>query len=150
MPEIIIEPAKGTCAFGAGLMGWAFTIPHFARLYAAKIQGSTVEYWNELLWGNHFYNSKKNVWTNKSRNEDNSENERGFALYIMDPIIKLFDHVYKDKKDKYLKLLEKWNIKLTPEDEGLSGSKLLINIMKRFLPAADALLEMFILHLPNP
>jgi elongation factor 2 len=58
--------------------------------------------------------------------------------------------VYKDKKDKYLKLLEKWNIKLTPEDEGLSGSKLLINIMKRFLPAADALLEMFILHLPNP
>jgi len=150
MPDLTVDPAKGHVAFGAGLMGWAFTIPHFARLYSRKIEGSTVEYWNELLWGNHFYNKTRNVWTNKSRNDDNTENERGFALYIMDPIINLFDYVLKDKKEKYMKLLNKWDIKLTPEDEGLSGKKLLTAIMKRFLPAAEALLEMFILHLPSP
>jgi elongation factor 2 len=103
-----------------------------------------------MLWGNHFYNETKNVWTNKSRNEDGTENERGFALYIMDPIIKLFDHVLKDKKEKYTKMLAKWGVKLTPDDETQTGKKLLTAIMKRFLPAADALLEMFVLHLPSP
>jgi elongation factor 2 len=119
-------------------------------LYAQKVEGSTVEYWNNLLWGNHFYNKAKNVWTNKSRNDDGTENARGFALYIMDPIISLFEYVLNDKKEKYSKLLKKWEIKLTPDDEMESGKKLLKIIMQKFLPAADALLEMLILHLPSP
>lgn len=33
-----------------------------------------MSYWTKNLWGNHFFNKKKNVWTNKIRNEDGSEN----------------------------------------------------------------------------
>jgi elongation factor 2 len=68
----------------------------------------------------------------------------------MDPIISLFEYVLNDKKEKYSKLLKKWEIKLTPDDEMESGKKLLKIIMQKFLPAADALLEMLILHLPSP
>jgi elongation factor 2 len=54
------------------------------------------------------------------------------------------------KKDEIPTLLEKLNIKLAPEDREKEGKQLLNVIMRTFLPAADALLEMLILHLPSP
>jgi elongation factor 2 len=54
------------------------------------------------------------------------------------------------KKDEIPTLLEKLNIKLSPEDREKEGKQLLKVIMRTFLPAADALLEMLILHLPSP
>jgi len=144
-----VDPTKGTCTFGAGLQGWAFTITHFARIYSKKY-GGEVDYWTRNLWGNHFFNKEKKCWTNKGTNEDGSENQRGFAAYIMEPIIDMFKYVLVDDKKHYTKLLNKLDIKLSVEDEVLSGKKLLKSIMQKFLPAADALLEMIILHLPSP
>ena len=54
------------------------------------------------------------------------------------------------KKDEIPTLLEKLNIKLTPEDREKEGKQLLKVVMRTFLPAADALMEMMILHLPSP
>ena len=54
------------------------------------------------------------------------------------------------KKDEIPVLLEKLNIKLSSEDKDKEGKALLKIIMRTFLPAADALLEMLILHLPSP
>jgi len=89
--------------------------------------------WNVNLWGNHFFNETKNVWTNKSSNQDGSTNERGFCLFIMKPILDMFRYVLhaddENNKKKYLKLLTKLEIKLTPDDEAESGKKLLKAIM---------------------
>ena len=60
-----------------------------------------MSYWTKNLWGNHFSNKKKNVWTNKLRNDDGSENHRGFAVYVMKLILDMFKYVLTDEKKKY-------------------------------------------------
>jgi elongation factor 2 len=76
--------------------------------------------------------------------------DRAFNQFILDPIFRIFAAVMNFKKDEIPTLLEKLNIKLTPEDREKEGKQLLKVVMRTFLPAADALMEMMILHLPSP
>jgi elongation factor 2 len=54
------------------------------------------------------------------------------------------------KKAEIPILLEKLSIKLSSEDMQKESKALLKVVMRAFLPAADALMEMMILHLPSP
>jgi elongation factor 2 len=76
--------------------------------------------------------------------------DRAFNNFILDPIFRIFAAVMNFKKDEIPTLLEKLNIKLTPDDREKEGKQLLKVVMRTFLPAADALMEMMILHLPSP
>ncbi len=54
------------------------------------------------------------------------------------------------KKEDTQKLVEKLKIKLTPDDREQEGKALLKIVMRKWLPAGDAMLQMITIHLPSP
>lgn len=146
--DVQVYPYKGTVAFGSGLHGWAFTVRQFAQRYAKKF-GVDRNKMMERLWGDNYFNPHTKKWTNKG-NHEGKPLDRAFNQFILDPIFRIFAAVMNFKKDEIPTLLEKLNIKLTPDDREKEGKQLLKVVMRTFLPAADALMEMMILHLPSP
>lgn len=146
--DVQVFPEKGTVAFASGLHGWAFTIRQFAHRYAKKF-GVDKQKMMERLWGDNFFNPHTKKWTKNAKYEG-KDLERSFNQFILDPIFKIFAAVMNSKKAEIANVLEKLSIKLPQEDREKEGKQLLKVVMRTFLPAADALMEMMILHLPSP
>jgi elongation factor 2 len=146
--DVQVYPFKGTVAFGSGLHGWAFTVRQFAQRYAKKFGVDRIKMM-ERLWGDNYFNPYTKKWTTKGTH-DGKPLERAFNQFILDPIFRIFNAVMNFKKDEITTLLDKLAIKLPVEDRDKEGKALLKIIMRTFLPAADAMLEMMILHLPSP
>ena len=62
----------------------------------------------------------------------------------------MFDAIMGFKKDATAKLLEKLSIKLTTEQREKEGKPLLKDVMRKWLPAGEAMLQMITMHLPSP
>lgn len=156
--DVQVYPDKGTVAFGSGLHGWAFTVRQFAVKYAKKF-GVDRNKMMQRLWGDNYFNPTTKKWTNKApevekKNKEGKKEivavERAFNQFILDPIFKIFDLHRAEKKAELWEAAEKIGVKLTQEEKDSQGKGLLKAIMRKFLPAADALLEMMVLHLPSP
>ncbi|XP_033634028.1 elongation factor 2-like [Asterias rubens] len=145
MGNIMVDPCKGTVGFGSGLHGWAFTLKQFAEIYSAKFKIEPAKLMKRL-WGDQFYNAKEKKW-NKVGGEGYV---RGFCQFVLDPIFKMFDAIMGFKKDATAKLLEKLSIKLTTEQREKEGKPLLKDVMRKWLPAGEAMLQMITMHLPSP
>ncbi|XP_011419427.1 elongation factor 2 [Magallana gigas] len=144
MGEISVDPKKGTVGFGAGLHGWAFTLKDFGAMYSKKF-GIPEDKLMKKLWGDNFYNEKDKKWS-----KDANAGDRGFVKYILTPIYHVFTTCMKSPKEKSLALAEKMGVKLTAEDKELEEKQLLKVIMRKWLPAGDAMLQMIVIHLPSP
>lgn len=147
--DVQVYPEKGTVAFGSGLHGWAFTLRQFAQRYSKKF-GVDKEKMMTRLWGENYFNPKTKKWTTKGQDADGKSLERAFNMFILDPIFKLFDSIMNFKKEQTASMLEKLEIPLKNDEKELEGKALLKVVMKKFLPAGDALLEMIVIHLPSP
>jgi elongation factor 2 len=149
MGDLQVYPDKGTVCFGSGLHGWGFTLTKFARLYAEKF-GVPQEKLLERLWGDNWFDPESKKWKKKNQSDSGKPLKRAFCQFILDPIYKLFDAVMNGKKDIFEKMITQLKIKLETEEKDQTGKILLKTVMRKFLPAADALLEMMVLHLPSP
>ncbi|RKP25193.1 P-loop containing nucleoside triphosphate hydrolase protein [Syncephalis pseudoplumigaleata] len=147
--DLQVYPEKGTVAFGSGLHGWGFTLRQFAKRYAAKF-GVDQEKMMNRLWGDNYFNPKTRKWAKQGVDADGQPLERAFCMFVLDPIFKLFDAIMNVKKEQTNNMLEKLEINLKAEERDLEGKALLKVVMRKFLPAADALLEMLVIHLPSP
>jgi len=145
MGNIMVDPSKGTVGFGSGLHGWAFSLKQFAEIYAEKFKIHPSKLMGRL-WGDQFYSAKDKKW--KKTQEEGSV--RGFTMFVLDPIYKMFDAVMNFKKDVYEKLLEKLDIKLSVEDRELEAKPLIKKIMQKWLPAGETMLQLITIHLPSP
>lgn len=68
----------------------------------------------------------------------------------MDPIIELFQAVLSNNKEEVNNKIEDLKINLTEEERLETDKKLLKTIMRKWISAADCLVEMMIKHLPSP
>merc|ERR1711976_1064917 len=143
--NVQVSPANGTVGFGSGLHGWAFTLKQFAEMYASKF-GIEEQKLMKRLWGDQFYHPKSKKWAKESQ----AGFVRGFTQYILDPIYKVFQFCMKKTKPEALALIEKIGVKLTSEEKELEEKKLLKTVMRKWLPAGEALLQMISIHLPSP
>jgi elongation factor 2 len=158
-----VNPIKGTVAFGSGLHQWGFTLKCFARFYAAKFN-TTEDKLTEKLWGDWVFATVdgKSKWiysetVNTNRGVDRETgSKRAFVQFIMDPIIAMFQAVMNNELNKKgvpkaFNMAEAVGVTLPEEQKKtLTGKPLLKYIMQKWIPAADAILEMIVVHLPSP
>ena len=149
MGEILVEPNKGSVAFGSGKEQWAFTLTRFARIYSKKFN-TDFDKMMLKLWGDNFYDAETKKWSEDSISESGTTIRRGFAQFIMDPICKLCNAIIDGQRELVDKMLIALEIKLAQDEKDLQGKALLKCVMNKWLNAADTLLEMMILHLPSP
>jgi elongation factor 2 len=149
MGDLQVSPDKGTVAIGSGLQAWAFSVSRFAKMYASKF-GVDEAKMCERLWGDSFFDAKNKKWIKQETNTDGERVKRAFCQFCLDPIYQLFDAIQNEKHEKLDKMLKALSIPLTPEEREQPPKKLIKNVMMKFLPAADTLLQMIVLHLPSP
>jgi elongation factor 2 len=148
--NLMVNPKEGTVAFGSGKMGWAFTLSHFAKIYATKFN-QTEKKVLKHLWGDWFYcpDSKKWQKTNVSKLTGKTL-KRGFCQFILDPIYEFFKVIEQDDLEKMDSMCQALSIKLTKQERELVPKDRLKVVMQKFLPAHEALLELIIDGLPSP
>merc|ERR1712054_18945 len=145
-----VFPDMGTVAFGSGLQSWAFTLNHFALLYAAKFKTDASKLVKKM-WGNNFFDAKAGKWSKKEGTDANGKPlVRGFCKFVLEPIFKMFKLIMDGKKEKYTKLINMVGVQLTNDEKDLVQKPLVKTVMRKWLPASDALLEMIVLQLPSP
>jgi elongation factor 2 len=146
MGVIDVAPENATVGFGSGLHGWAFTLKDFAKMYASNFKIDEDKMMKKL-WGDHFYDETEKKWKKQA---GKGKDSRGFTKYILNPIYKMFYTCMNKNKEEAHQLAEKAKIPLTNEDKLLEGKPLLKVIMRKWLPAGDAMLQMIVIHLPSP
>ncbi|KAF7351238.1 putative EFT2-translation elongation factor eEF2 [Mycena sanguinolenta] len=144
-----VSPEKGTVTFTSALQGWGFTLRQFASKYSKKF-GVDRDKMMKRLWGENFFDSKTKKWTTQSTDVDGEHLERSFNMFVLDPILKVFEAVMGTAEEAIDPVLRKLEIELTQAERSLDNKHLLKAIMTKFLPAADALLDMVVIHLPSP
>lgn len=158
-----VVPVRGNVAFGSGLHQWGFTLMSFAKVYAAKFN-TTPDKMVEKLWGDWVFATQdgKSKWiqsntVNTNRGVDVATgSKRAFVAFIMDPIINMFQAVMNNEMTKKgvpkaHNMAAAVGVNLTEEiKKTLTGKPLLKYIMQKWLPAAEAILEMIVVHLPSP
>jgi len=145
MGDIAVDPKNGTVGFGSGLHGWAFTLKDFAKMYVNKFKIEEPQLMKRL-WGDQFYHPKDKKWY-KTETEGAV---RGFTQYILAPIYEIFNSCMNKTKEEALKLIDKIGVKLTADERDLETKPLLKTVMRKWLPAGNAMLQMIVIHLPSP
>ncbi|CAE7606745.1 eft201 [Symbiodinium microadriaticum] len=118
----------------------------------------------EKLWGDWVFATEdgKSKWVssttvNTNRGVDQvTGSKRAFVAFIMDPIMSMFKAVMDNELNKKgvpkaFNMAQNVGVTLTEDErKTLTGKPLLKRIMQKWLPAADAILEMIVVHLPSP
>lgn len=117
-------------------------------MYSEKF-GVSLDKMMTRMWGENYFNPKTKKWAKGSK-PDEEGYTRAFCMFILDPIFKVFDCIMNFKKEETKALLKKLKVNLKGDDLDKEGKPLLKVVMRLWLPAGDALMQMIAIHLPSP
>lgn len=140
-----LDPSIGNVAIGSGLHGWGFTLRQIAAFYADKLKVDEQKLVKKL-WGDNYYNSQTRKW---SKNPGEGF-ERGFNKFVLEPIYKVLKATLGEDERETNTLLGRLGIKLSKEESELVGKEKMKMVMRRWLPAGDAMVQIIVLYLPSP
>jgi elongation factor 2 len=147
--NVEVIPHEGKVGFGSGLHAWGFTLLDFAKMYSSKF-GLTEQKLMKKLWGENFWDPKEKQWVKKN---DSGNLQRGFCQFVLAPIRLIFDSIMSEKKAVYEPIIAALKLKMTKDEITAAGTRpkdYLKLVMKKWIPAGDALLDMIAEHLPSP
>jgi len=144
-----VSPEKGNVAFACTSLGWSFTLPSFAQLYADSYADSPldVQEFSKRLWGDIFYNPDTRKFTRKSSGPGS---KRSFVNFILEPVYKLFSHTISEQPEQLKETLESLGIFLKPTQLKSNAKDLLKAACEQFFGPATGFVDMLVQHVPSP
>ena len=142
-----LSPEKGNVAFACTEMGWIFTLPSFAKMYAETYPKVDAAEFGRRLWGDIFYNPKSRKFTRKGMEE---RSKRTFVNFVLEPIYKLYSHTISESPEDLKDTLATLRISLKPSQYKTDARVLLKLVCEQFFGSADGFVDMIVEHVPSP
>jgi elongation factor 2 len=101
------------------------------------------------LWGENFFDPQTKKFTTETF-KNGKKLERTFCRFVIGPIFQLVDAIMTKDTEKYLPMLKAINVNFPEKDLAKPEKEIYKQVMKLFLPIANALLYGIINHLPSP
>lgn len=151
-----LSPEKLEVSFCSGLQGWGFTLRQFAEFYAESFgiadKPAAMDKLQANLWKHNCYYSKNDPFDRTGKfSTTGSPQNLAFIVFVLNPIYQVRDMCMRGEKDKLISFLEKYRVTIKMQAiADMRDKELFKHVMRRWLPAADCLLEQVIVNLPSP
>ncbi|KAH0556207.1 hypothetical protein GP486_005862 [Trichoglossum hirsutum] len=142
-----LSPEKGNVAFACSSMGWCFSLPSFARMYAESYPGINEADFAVRLWGDIFFNPRSRKFTRKGIEE---RSKRTFVNFVLEPIYKLYSHTLSESPEDLKGTLATLGISLKPSQYKTDAKVLLRLVCEQFFGTATGFVDMIVEHIPSP
>ena len=144
-----LSPERGNVAFACTTMGWSFTLPSFAKMYADTYADSALDVvqFSRRLWGDIYFNPGSRKFTRKATEPGS---KRSFVNFVLEPIYKLYSHTISESPDDLKKTLESLGIHLKPSQLRANATDLLRMACEQFFGPASGFVDMVVQHVPSP
>ncbi|KAL9074606.1 MAG: hypothetical protein Q9161_002199 [Pseudevernia consocians] len=142
-----LSPEKGNVAFACSSMGWIFTLPSFAKMYAENYPDVNAKDFGVRLWGDIFFNPKRRSFTRKGTEE---RSKRTFVNFVLEPIYKLYSHTISESPEDLKETLSTLGIFLKPSQYKTDAKDLLKMVCEQFFGGAEGFVDMVVEHVPSP
>ena len=102
------------------------------------------------FWGENYWDAAEGKWVKKNAT---GSMLRGFEQFILKPMRIVFDSIMSEQKEIYEPIIEALRLKFPKKDleKAMNRNKDYLKlVMRTWIPAGNALLDMIVEHLPSP
>ncbi|CAM9562452.1 unnamed protein product [Chrysoparadoxa australica] len=147
------SPERGDVVFCSALDGWAFGLSRFAKIWAKRL-GAKPRALRQMLWGEYVYVPKQKKvipWTRKG----SSNQLPMFVTMILEPIWQLYSKAGmtggKMEREKVEQMALALQVAAPVRELQSADPRVVVqSVMRRWLPVAEAVLDMVVELCPSP